>query len=485
MATRKKKTEESAAPKSISLWKREQGWDKLDAADQAALGPYCDAYISFISTGKTERLAHDQALAMAKAAGFLDMNVLAGSQTRLRPGTKVYRSCRGKTLFLAQLGAEPLEKGLLLVGAHIDSPRLDAKPSPLYQDDSIAYFDTHYYGGIKKYQWYTIQLAIHGVVFRRDGTKININIGEKPDDPVFTITDLLPHLDKDRPGMTVEKAFNGEALNVIIASKPVDKKDDIKDINDKTKLRVLQYLRDNYGIEEEDFASAELEIVPAGPARYLGLDKSMVIGYGQDDRVCAFAAVKAILDAKGIPARTRAVVICDKEEIGSYGATGMDSVFIENSVAELVSLTAGQYSELAVRRALERSMMLSADVNALHDPSFADASSPNNMAKLNCGIVIAKYTGARGKSGSSDASAEFMSKVRGIFNAAGVVWQMGELGKVDGGGGGTIAHYLARYCMDVVDCGVGLLSMHAPLETAGILDIYMAYKAYKAFLESE
>lgn len=479
-----KKTKEKSPENPIPLWKREQGWDKLNDADKTELGKYCASYVSFISTAKTERLAHDQALEMAKTAGYRDMDLLAETGATLRPGAKVYRSCGGKTLFLAQVGQEPLEKGLALIGAHIDSPRLDAKPNPIFQDDSLAYIDTHYYGGIKKYQWYTIPLAIYGVVYKRDGAKVNIAIGDAPDDPVFTITDLLPHLDKDRPGMSVEKAFNGEALNVLIASRPADKEDDDENVSEKTKLRVLRFLQKEYGIEEEDFASAELEIVPAGSARYLGLDKSMVLGYGQDDRVCAYATIKAMLDAKGVPLHTRAAVICDKEEIGSYGASGMDSTFIENSVAELVALTAGQYSDLAVRRALERSTMLSADVNALHDPAFADASSPNNMAKINCGIVLAKYTGARGKSGSSDASAECMAKIRKIFNDAGVIWQMGELGKVDVGGGGTIALYLARYGMDVVDCGVGLFSMHAPLETAGTLDIYMAYKAYKAFFEA-
>ena len=468
---------------SAKLWKREQGWDKLSEKELDELNSYIDEYIDFISTAKTERLAHDTALAMAKAAGFKDLDKLPDSR-KLKAGDKVYRSCNGKTLFLAVIGKQPLENGLSLVGAHIDSPRLDAKPNPIYEEGSIAYIDTHYYGGIKKYQWFTIPLALYGVIYKRDGSRVDVAIGDAPEDPVFNISDLLPHLDKERPGQTVDKAFNGEDLNVIIASRPVDKKDDVKSVKDKTKLRVLQYLGKRYGIEEEDFASAELEIVPAGRARHLGLDGSMVLGYGQDDRVCAFSTVKAIIDAKGVPARTRAAVICDKEEIGSFGNTGMDSTFIENSVAELIA-HCGTYSGLAVRRALERSRMLSSDVTALHDPVFPSASSPNNMAKINCGIAISKYTGARGKGGSSDASAEFMAKIRKIFNDAGVVWQVCELGKVDVGGGGTIAHYLARYGMDVVDCGVGLLSMHAPHEIAGSLDIYMGYRAYKAFYEAD
>ena len=469
---------------STKLWKLEQGWAKLPAKELKALDAYCGDYVDFISRAKTERLAHDLALALAKKAGFIDIEEAIAKKRRLKPGDRVFRSCRGKTLFLAHIGKKPLEQGLALIGAHIDSPRLDAKPNPICQEDDLAYIDTHYYGGIKKYQWLTIPLALYGVVYRRDGSRVDIAIGDRPEDPVFTITDLLPHLDKDREGMTVQKAFPGEALNVLIASRPVDSRHDEKDIKDKTKLAVLQLLAKTYGIEEEDFASAELEIVPAGNAHYLGLDRSMVLAYGHDDRVCAYGAIRAIMDAKGTPDRTRATVICDKEEIGSYGATGMDSTFIENTVAELITLTRGDYSGLALRRALENSAMLSADVNSLHDPQFPEVSSPNNMAKINCGIVLSKYTGARGKSGASDASAEFMSRIRTIFNNAGVAWQSGELGKVDVGGGGTIALYLARYGMDVLDCGVGLFSMHAPLETAGTLDIYMAYKAYKAFYEA-
>ena len=463
----------------IAVWKRESGWEKLSREDIRQMDAYTGDYIDFLSHAKTERLAHDIALGLAKKAGYRNIEDCKA----LKPGDKVFRSCGGKTLFLAHIGKEPLEKGLALVGAHIDSPRLDAKPSPLCQQDCLAYFDTHYYGGIKKYQWLTIPLAMYGVVYRRDGSKVDIAIGDAPDDPVFTITDLLPHLDKNQPGTTVEKAFNGEALNVVVGSIPADDKDD-KDVKDRVKLQILRKLKKMYGIEEEDFFSAEIEIVPAGAARYVGFDKSMILGYGHDDRVCAYATVRSILDARTIPSRTRVAVICDKEEIGSFGKSGMDSTFMENSVAELAARMKGGYSGLAVLRALENSTMLSADVSALHDPGFPDASSPNNMAKLNCGIVLSKYTGSRGKAGSSDASAECISNIRRILNDAGVLWQAGELGKVDGGGGGTIALYLSRYGMDVVDCGVGLFSMHAPLETAGVIDVYMAYKAYKAFYEA-
>ena len=483
--TQAKAKAEAAKMASTSLWKREQGWDKISAAEQREVEAFCRQYMDFLSLAKTERLAHDRCLELAKKAGYRDLEAVKSSGGRLQAGDKVYRSWRGKTLVLLQVGRDSLESGLAMVGAHIDAPRLVAKPYPLYQDDSLVLLDTHYYGGIKKYQWVAIPLALHGVVIRRDGTSVTLNIGEDPADPVFTITDLLPHLGAEQAEKPLGKAFSGEALNVLIASRPVDKKNDDKEVSDKTKLRVLQLLRDKYGLEEEDFFSAELEVVPAGPARDLGLDRSMVLGYGHDDRVCAYGAVRALLEAGGVPRRTRLAVVCDKEEIGSYGATGMDSRIIENTVAELVALTEPGAGELAVRRALERSRMLSADVCALHDPGYGDVSSPNNMAKVNCGVGVSKYSGARGKSGASDASAEFMGEVRRIFNDAGVIWQTCELGKVDVGGGGTIALYLARYGMDVVDCGVGLFSMHAPWEVAGKLDIYMAFKAYRAFFEAD
>ena len=347
----------------------------------------------------------------------------------------------------------------------------------------MVLMDTHYYGGIKKYQWVTMPLALHGVVVKQDGSKVEIVVGEDPSDPVLVISDLLPHLAKDQAKKTMAEGVSGEALNVLIGSYPVDSKK--SDDKGRIKQAILKLLHNKYGIIEEDFASADLEIVPAGPARELGLDRSMILGYGQDDRGCAYAGMRALLDQKKIPEYTSVALLCDKEEIGSTGATGMQSTFFENTVAELIQRTSDEYSDLKVRRCLERSKMLSADVSALHDPNYPEVSSPNNnMAVLNAGIVVSKYGGARGKSGSSEASAEFMGEIRRIFNKADVVWQTGETGKVDQGGGGTIAQYLAKYGMDVVDCGIGLLSMHAPWEASGKLDCYMTYKGYLAFFET-
>lgn len=459
-------------------WKRECGWGRLTRADRRALTGYTAAYREFLSAAKTEREAHDLALAAAREAGFHDLMARPARAAALRPGDKVYRSCRGKTLFLAVLGRRPLADGVHIVGGHTDAPRLDAKPNPLYEDGGLGFLDTHYYGGIKKYQWVTLPLALHGRIVRQNGEGIDVVVGEDPADPVLVITDLLPHLGAEQAKLTLAEGIKGEGLNVLLGSEPVaDKK-----AKDKVKARLLALLWERYRVSEEDLASAELEIVPAGPARDLGLDRSMLLGYGHDDRVCAYAALRAILDLGTVPEYTSVVLLCDKEEIGSVGATGMESAFFENSMAELLGCCPGGLSDLGLRRCLERSRMISADVNAVHDPNYPDVSSPNNMAWLNAGVVVSKYTGARGKSGSSDASAEFMAEIRRVFNAAGVIWQTGELGKVDAGGGGTIAMFLARYGMDVVDCGVGLLSMHGPWEVAGKLDVYMAYKGYRAFL---
>jgi aspartyl aminopeptidase len=463
------------------VWKRENAWARVPGKERLAVEAYCRDYMRFLSAAKTEREAFDLAVGLVQAAGFRDLEAARSSGDRLRPGTKVYRGCRGKTLLAAVVGEGPLEEGLHIVGGHTDAPRLDAKPAPLYEEGGVALLDTHYYGGVKKYQWVALPLALHGVVVREDGTRISVCIGEDPADPVLTITDLLPHLGKDQAAKTMAEGITGEGLNVLAGSLPAEGRDDDAKVKEKVKLNLLRWLQAKYGIAEEDLASAELELVPAGPARDLGLDRSMVLGYGHDDRVCAYAGLRALLDLPGTPAHTAMVLLCDKEEIGSVGATGMDSRFFENTVAEMIAL-AGAGGELALRRCLERSRMLSADVNALHDPNYPDVSSPNNMAQINAGVVVAKYTGSRGKSGSSDASAEFMAEIRRVFNRNGVIWQAGELGKVDTGGGGTIALFLARYGMDVVDCGVGLFSMHAPWEVAGKLDTYMAYKGYRAFL---
>ncbi len=468
---------------AVAFWKREQGWDKLATGEEKKLEEYCAQYREFLSQAKTERLVHDFLVKKAEAAGFQELSKATAKGAKLKAGAQVYRSYGGKTLMLIRVGKTPLSEGMNLVGGHSDCPRLDAKPYPLYQDDDLLLLDTHYYGGIRKYQWVALPLAMYGVVILRNGKKVNIAIGDQPGDPVFVITDLLPHLDIEADKKTLATGIDGEALNVLMGSRPVDKKDDDKDCKDKTKLRILQMLKQTYGIEEEDFFSAEIELVPAGAARELGLDRSMILGYGHDDRICAYAGARALLDSSGIPERTQVALICDKEEIGSYGATGMDSTFLENTVAELLE-ACGEYCGLSLRRSLERSKMLSADVTALHDPGFPSVSSPNNMSRINCGLAVTKYTGSRGKAGASDASAEFVAEVRSIFNDAKVVWQSCELGKVDVGGGGTISHYMARYGMDVIDCGVGLFSMHAPWEVAGKLDTYMAWKGYKAFLES-
>ena len=470
----------TAAPARV--WKRDNAWSAISPAEREAVAAYARDYMAFLSAAKTEREAFTLAVSQAQARGFVDLDSLRDGAQRLEPGMKVYRGCRGKTLLAAVIGKRGFEHGLHLVGGHTDAPRLDAKPVPLYQDGGVALLDTHYYGGIKKYQWVAMPLALHGVVVRQDGTAVQVCIGEDPADPVFTITDLLPHLGKDQAAKPMSEGINGEGLNVLLGSLPAEPADDDPEVKDRVKLGILRWLEKRYGIEEQDFASAELEVVPAGAARDLGLDRSMILGYAHDDRVCAYAALRALFDLEGTPEHTAVVLLCDKEEIGSVGATGMDSVFLENSVTEMIALTDVKDGNLALRRCLERSRMLSADVNALHDPNYPEVSSPNNMAQINAGVVVAKYTGSRGKSGSSDASAEFMAEIRQVFNAAGVVWQSGELGKVDVGGGGTIALFLARYGMDVVDCGVGLFSMHAPWEVAGKLDAYMAYKGYRAFL---
>ncbi|NMA43062.1 MAG: aminopeptidase [Oligosphaeraceae bacterium] len=464
------------------FWRREQGWDKLARGEEKKLERYCAEYIGFLSKAKTERLVHDYMLDLAQKAGFQNLEQVNAEGKKLKPGDQVYRSYGGKTIMLMRVGKKSLSTGLNLVGAHSDCPRLDAKPSPIYQDDDLVLLDTHYYGGIRKYQWVAIPLAIYGVIIKKNGEKVQVAIGDDAQDPVFVITDLLPHLEMEGDKKTLATGIPGEALNVLLGSRPADSKKGEKEVKDRGKLRILNLLKERYDIEEEDFFSSELEIVPAGPARELGLDRSMILGYGHDDRICAYAAAKAILDCKVVPERSQVTLICDKEEIGSYGATGMDSSFLENTVAELFE-ACGAYCGLNLRRSLERSKMISADVSSLHDPDFAGVSSPNNMARINCGLALTKYTGSRGKSGASEASAEFVAEVRKVFNDNKVHWQSSELGKVDVGGGGTIAHLMARYGMDVIDCGVGLLSMHAPWEVAGKLDTYMAYKGYKAFLE--
>ncbi|OIO05194.1 MAG: aminopeptidase [Elusimicrobia bacterium CG1_02_56_21] len=467
------------AKKSDLTHPSKNGYERITPADLKHSGEINKLYMDFIARAKTEREAHDEALLLLEAAGFRNMAAHEKNGTRLRPGDRVYRSCEGKTLMAVTVGKKPLEAGMHIVGGHTDSPRIDLKQNPLYENTGMAMLDTHYYGGIKKYQWVTIPLALHGVFVKPDGKKVKVTIGEDPSDPVFCITDLLPHLAQDQNKKSAAEAIPGEGLDVVAGTIPVNE----KDRKEKFKYKVLKILGAKYGITEADFLSAELEIVPAGHPREAGLDRSMVLAYGHDDRVCAYAGLKALLDLKGIPEYTAAVLLCDKEEIGSVGATGMASNFFENTAAELLNLTTSSYSELALKRALSNSWMISADVNALFDPMFPSVYEKRNSALINHGVCVSKYGGARGKSGSSDASAEFMAHIRRIFDRNGVIWQTGELGKVDQGGGGTIAHLMARYGMQVVDCGVGLFSMHAPMELAGKLDIFMSYKGYLAFLK--
>lgn len=465
------------AAKESLTYERKSGYDGLSSADAGRMEALSKDYLGFLGGCKTEREAHDEAVLRLEAAGFKDLDALPEG-ARLAAGDKVYRGSAGKTVIAFILGRKPLDAGLHILGAHIDSPRLDVKQNPLYESGEMALLDTHYYGGIKKYQWVAMPLALHGVFVRPDGKKVSLTIGEDPGDPVFTITDLLPHLGADQMKKTMGEGIEGEGLDVLVGSAPSkDKKS-----KEKIKLRALELLKEKYGVVEADFASSELEFVPAGPPREAGLDRSMILGYGHDDKSCAFTSLRALLDLGGVPEHTACALLADKEEIGSYGSTGMESTFLENAVAELLHATEGGYDGLKLRRALERSWALSADVNALHDPLYPAVSERKNAANLNQGVCLTKYTGSRGKSGASDAHAEFVAQVRRIFDGADAKWQAAELGKVDQGGGGTIAFLMARYGMAVLDCGVGVLSMHAPWELIGKLDLFMAYKGYRAFL---
>jgi len=450
-------------------------WDRLSDQEREQVFLFSEGYRNFLDRGKTEREVVAVAVAAAAEKGFADL----GGKSRLVPGDKVFLVNRSRGLALAIIGREPLEKGVRLVGSHIDSPRLDLKPEPLYEDGQLSLLKTHYYGGIKKYHWVGIPLALHGLVAREDGSVAGIRLGEDPGDPVFTITDLLPHLSKDQMEKKMSEGITGEALNLLVGSIPV------KDPEVKLRVRqaVLNTLGEKYGIKEEDFTSADLEAVPAWPARDVGFDRGLLAAYGQDDRVCAYTSLRALLDLEP-PDRTAVVLLADKEEIGSAGNTGMQSAFLENFVAEIMALRDGSYSDLKIRRCLSSSSALSADVNAALDPNYEEVMDKLNAARLGRGVVLTKYTGSRGKSGSSEAGAEFTARVRGVFNREGVYWQTGELGKVDQGGGGTIAYLLAAYNMDVVDCGVAILGMHSTFEVASKADIYMAYRAYRAFLKS-
>lgn len=457
------------------LLKKENGFKNISEAEKKEVFEFCEEYRRWISENKTEREFAAEAKRLLEKNGFLPVD----SVESLKAGDKVYQINRSKGVFAAVIGEKPITEGLNIVGAHIDSPRLDLKPCPLYEDGGFSYFKTQYYGGIKKYQWLTIPLAIHGVIVKKDGTQIEVSIGEKENEPVFAVTDLLPHLAQEQMQKKLSDAFPGENLNVILSNIP----DLDEESGEKVKLATLKMLSDKYDITEADFISSEIEIVPAFPARDMGLDKSMILGYGHDDRVCAYPSLVALVETKR-PQKTAVCLLVDKEEIGSMGNTGMKSAFFELMTAKLIKLRTGSYDELSLKETFANSVCLSSDVNAAYDPQFAETCEKRNTAFLNSGIVLTKYTGSRGKGGSSDASAELVAKIRDIFDSNDVLWQTGELGKVDLGGGGTIAQFVANLNIDVIDCGVPLLCMHAPYEIAGKFDIYAAFKGYKAFLNS-
>ncbi len=453
-------------------------WKSYSKEQLVELQNLNEGYKVYLDNGKTERECIREAVKMAKEAGYKDLNDVITNGETLKAGDKVYAVCMEKTIALFQIGEEPLENGMNILGAHVDSPRIDVKQNPLYEAGEFAYLDTHYYGGVKKYQWVTIPLAIHGVVAKKDGSVVDIVIGEDDTDPVLCITDLLIHLAAEQMEAKAGKVIEGEKLDLLIGNMPLDGEE-----KEAVKANVIKLLKEKYDIEEEDFVSAELEIVPAGKARDCGLDRSMVIGYGQDDRVCAYASLLAMLEAKDLK-KTACCLLVDKEEIGSVGATGMQSRFFENVVAELLG-SMGSDSNLKVRRTLANSKMLSSDVSAAFDPMFESVFEKKNTAYFGHGMVFNKYTGSRGKSGSNDANAEYIAYLRRIFEKENVNFQTAELGRVDVGGGGTIAYILANYGMDVIDSGVAVLCMHAPWEVTSKADVYEAYRGYKAFLLGE
>lgn len=451
-------------------------WETYEEQEMNEVFALAEDYKRFISENKTERACVKSAVAMAEARGYRDLREVIRRQETLKPQDKVYLTMMEKSIVLFHLGDRPLEEGMHILGAHIDSPRLDLKQNPVYENTELAYLDTHYYGGIKKYQWVTLPLALHGVIVKKDGTSVDVCIGEKEDDPVFVISDLLIHLSNDQMQKKAASVIEGEDLNVTFGSMPLKEEE-----KDKVKANVLKLLKERYDVEESDLVSAEIEVVPAGKARDLGIDRSMVIGYGQDDRVCAYTSLVALLEMENVE-KTAVCLLVDKEEVGSQGATGMQSCFFENALAEVMDRM-GIYSELKVRRALQHSKMLSSDVSAAYDPNYAGVMETNNCAYFGKGLVFNKYTGARGKSGCNDANAEYMAELRAVMEKGNVAYQTSELGKVDQGGGGTIAYILANYGMEVIDSGVALHNMHAPWEVSSKADIYEAKKGYQAFLK--
>lgn len=469
-------------------------WETYSHKQLKEADAFAKEYMQFLDEGKTERECVDTIVNTIEKDGYQELQEIIRKKGKLKKGDKVYVVCMNKAVAMFRIGSEPMEKGMNILGAHIDSPRLDVKQNPLYEEGGFAYLDTHYYGGVKKYQWVTIPLALHGVIVKKDGTTVELAVGENEDDPVFFISDLLIHLAAEQMEKKASKVIEGEALDLIIGNKPflIDRKDkeDKKEKEDKAekeaakdavKKGILAILKENYEIEEEDFISAELEIVPAGKAREAGFDRSMILAYGQDDRVCAFSSLKAMLEVDESE-RTACCLLVDKEEIGSVGATGMQSRFFENTVAEVMNLL-GEYSELALRRCLTNSCMLSSDVSSAFDPSFASSFDKKNVAYLGGGMVFNKFTGSRGKSGSNDANAEYLAYLRDIFEKEKINFQTAELGKVDLGGGGTIAYILALYGMNVIDSGVAVLNMHAPWEATSKADVYETKRGYVAFLK--
>lgn len=455
---------------------RINAWTTYEEADIKEMDSLCADYREFLNAGKTERECVKLIVKMADEKGYRNLADIIKNKETLKAGDKVYNVCMDKTVAMFNIGTDDMEQGMAILGAHIDSPRMDVKQNPLYENGDFAYLDTHYYGGIKKYQWVALPLAIHGVVCKKDGRTIDISIGECEEDPVFCVSDLLIHLAGEQMEKKANKVIEGENLDILFGSKKMTGKD-----KDAVKETVLELLKNKYDIEEEDFISAELEIVPAGKAREAGIDRSMIMSYGQDDRVCAYTSLVAMLAVDKVK-RTTCCLLTDKEEIGSVGATGMQSMFFENSVAELMNAM-GCFSEIALRRCLASSRMLSSDVNAAYDPLFANAFDKNNASYFGRGVVFSKFTGSRGKSGSNDANAEYIARIRKMMDDNKICYQTAELGKVDVGGGGTIAYILSLYGMEVIDCGVAVLNMHAPWEITSKADIYEAWKGYKVFLQ--
>lgn len=462
---------------------RDNIWASYDEGRLEELEKINGLYRECLDQGKTERECVTLTIRMAEEKGYRDLRQLIKDGTEVKAGDKIYAVCMDKSIALFNIGSRPLEEGMNILGAHIDSPRIDVKQNPLYESDELAYLDTHYYGGIKKYQWVTLPLAIHGVVAMKDGSRVEVCVGEKEDEPVFAVTDLLIHLAAKQMEKKAGIVIEGEKLDLLVGSRPVGKKDGVTDKEkDTVKKNILDLLKDRYGMTEEDFVSAELEIVPAGKAREMGFDRSMIMAYGQDDRVCAFTSLFAMLDTESVE-KTACCVLVDKEEIGSVGATGMHSRFFENIVAEILLLM-GEGADIKVRRTLQNSRMLSSDVSAAYDPMYAEVFEKRSSAFFARGPVFNKFTGSRGKSGSNDANAEYIAALRKALDDDEVAYQFAELGKVDAGGGGTIAYIMANYGMEVIDSGVAVLCMHAPWEITSKADVYEAYRGYKAFLKN-